>query len=386
MPEEHQPTSPERQYFLDWLRVLGTIAVLVFHVSKYFDSGGWIVKNQLRSPATDIVIFTMVLWIMPLFFIVSAMSSVIMLRQRTGARYLRDRSLRLLVPLVFAIFVVICPIQSWVWNAYHAGFPGGFWSFYPHYFDGWVHFGGSFAWMGHHLWYLEELFLLSLLTLPLIQGLLRAPAALSKLAAIAARPGAILLLALPVFGVEMVANQYDWFGSGPNNGGWSLFSYPVFFLIGVLLATDPGYIAACERHRFFALSLLVAVGVALGLRPNLLETYTVALLLKAISSWAFLIVILGFARRYLNRPAGFLSYGNRAVLPFYVLHQTVIVLIGYLILDWNPSLGVKFLALLLSSFATIMVIYHIGIRPFRTTQFLFGMKPAQRIRIPPFPL
>jgi hypothetical protein len=163
---------------------------------------------------------------------------------------------------------------------------------------------------------------------------------------------------------EMVANQYDWFGSGPNNGGWSLFSYPVFFLIGVLLATDPGYIAACERHRFFALCLLVAVSVALGLRPSLLETYTVALFLKAISSWAFLIVILGFARRYLNRPAGFLSYGNRAVLPFYVLHQTVIVLIGYLILDWNPSLGVKFLALLLSSFATIMVIYHIGIRPF----------------------
>ena len=132
--------------------------------------------------------------------------------------------------------------------------------------------------------------------------------------------------------------------------------------------------------------LLFAVSVALGLRPSLLETYTVALFLKAISSWAYLIVILGFARRYLNRPAGFLSYGNRAVLPFYVLHQTVIVLIGYLILDWNPSLGVKFLALLLSSFATIMVIYHIGIRPFRTTQFLFGMKPAQRIRIPPFPL
>ena len=95
---------------------------------------------------------------------------------------------------------------------------------------------------------------------------------------------------------------------------------------------------------------------------------------RAAFSWLCLISILGFAGRLPNRPTVFLAYSNEAVLPFYVLHHAVIVYIGYLLVGWETSIGLKFPVLLLSSFAAIMLIYHVAIRPWPPMRFLFGLK------------
>jgi glucans biosynthesis protein C len=81
-----------------------------------------------------------------------------------------------------------------------------------------------------------------------------------------------------------------------------------------------------------------------------------------------------FRKSILNRNARFLSYANEAVLPFYILHQTVIIVIGYYIVQWDTGVGLKYLAISTASFIVIMLIYEILVKRFNVLRFLFGMK------------
>jgi glucan biosynthesis protein C len=65
------------------------------------------------------------------------------------------------------------------------------------------------------------------------------------------------------------------------------------------------------------------------------------------------------------------------VLPFYILHQTVIVILGFLIAGWDASVIVKYLIISTASFAVIVVLYERLIKRVQVLRFLFGMKQSQ---------
>jgi glucans biosynthesis protein C len=374
-------TAPGRRYDIDWLRVLATLIVLLFHSARYFDNMGWHVKNPERSTELMVLVVFLAQWMMPLFFVLSAMSSVFVLRRRSVARYLFDRVLRLLVPFTLGTFVVLIPLQVWIERVTNGDFDGSFWAFYPHYFDGWYAFGGNFAWMGLHLWYLQFLFLFSLLTVPVFRVLLKASSLTERLAGLCQKNGGIFLLSLPVVAVELWVNL-DPDGIGMRDfGGWSLLSYVAFFIVGFVLATHDGYRLACQRHRVAAL----VVGIVLmvfELHPfwaegSFFSDYIWRIIARALNAWLWLVAILGFASRHLSRPHAFLSYANEGVLPFYVLHQTVIVFLGFLALDWAIAIPIKFFLLVLTSFIIILATYHFAIRPLGAVRWLFGMKSTR---------
>jgi glucan biosynthesis protein C len=43
----------ERRYDIDWLRVIAVLAVFLLHMSQFFDTGGWILKNAEHSFIVD---------------------------------------------------------------------------------------------------------------------------------------------------------------------------------------------------------------------------------------------------------------------------------------------------------------------------------------------
>jgi peptidoglycan/LPS O-acetylase OafA/YrhL len=67
-------------------------------------------------------------------------------------------------------------------------------------------------------------------------------------------------------------------------------------------------------------------------------------------------------------------YANEAVLPFYLLHQTVIVAIGFYVVPWHASALLKFLIISSTAFAITLLLYEVVIKRTRLTRFLFGMK------------
>ncbi len=96
--------------------------------------------------------------------------------------------------------------------------------------------------------------------------------------------------------------------------------------------------------------------------------------LRALNSWCWLTAIMGFARRHLDFSNRALVYTNPAVLPFYILHQSVIVIIAFFLVGWAVPVPVKYIVLAASSFVVIMALYEGLVRRFGIFRFLFGMK------------
>jgi hypothetical protein len=376
------PDKQVRRYENDWLNALAMLTIFFFHSARFFDLYDWHVKNVVLSNGMSVFVEVVCQWIMPLFFVLSGISSYYSLGARTKGKYIGNRFRRLFIPLTFGIFVVLVPVQVWIERASQGQYEGGFLSFYPHYFDGFYAFGGNFAWMGLHLWYLEVLFVFTLLTLPIfiflkkdkMQGII------SGASVFFSKSGAIFLFGIPLFLMEWLVNQQP-DGIGMRGfGGWSPLSYLVFFITGFILAFDSRYKEALIRHRYVALvlgimttSVMFFIHVDISGLGKFLE-YTVSFLVRALNSWFWLVAFLGFGNRYLNFSNGFLKYSREAVLPFYILHQTVIVTVGFYIAKWDMSVGTKYVFLTSVSFVTIMAIYHLVVKRARVLRFLFGMK------------
>ena len=376
-------TQEKRYYDIDWLRVLGMGMVFLFHNARFFNESDWHVKNFDLDFGMSVFVEILNHFNMPLFFVLSAIAIYYALKKRNPAALMRERVIRLLLPLGVGIFTHII-LQVYIENITHGRFSGSFWQFIPRYFDGWYGFGGNFAWMGLHLWYLLVLFIFSWLMLPVFQRLNRSPAFTARLAGLVTRPFGVYLFILPLFLMEFLVNLSRETMIGRRDfGGWSLLTYLVFFAIGYLLATDEHYRPAIEKVRFIslALSLLTVLAAYILLAEmGLPDTHPLYLLVRAANAWSWLLTFLGFASRHLNFSNRFLKYANEAVLPFYILHQTVIVVIGYFIRDWDWAVFPKYLFLVVTSFTTIMILYEFAVRRVNFLRYLFGMKGYSRLR------
>jgi hypothetical protein len=110
--------------------------------------------------------------------------------------------------------------------------------------------------------------------------------------------------------------------------------------------------------------------------------------LRGVLCWSWLIAICGFASRHLRFTSDFLRYANEAVLPFYILHQTIILTVGYYVIRLNAPLWLEYLVIATISFAAIMALYEFLIKRLNILRVLFGMRAdrsAGAVRAPQRP-
>jgi glucan biosynthesis protein C len=374
-----------RRHDLDWLRVLAILTVFVFHSGRFFDQEGWHVKNATTYFGVEVWTYFLGGWLMPLIFLISGASIFYALGKGGAGKFVKDRTLRLLVPLLVGACTHIA-FQVYVEYRFQHRFSGAFWAFLPRYFHGWREFGGNFAWYGIHLWYLMALYLFSLACLPLFLWLGKGAGRrlLNWLGRLAAKPGVVYLLALP--GTLMVPyldpggilTRRDW-------GGWGLPIYIPFFLAGFLFVSHEGLQLRIRQQRW--LSLVAAMGLfgallAVGSTHRDLvfgsSVYKLFYALFSLFSWSSVLAILGFGMQYLTTNSRFLRYANEAVLPFYILHQTVLISVGYLVVRRPIPDLLKFILIATISFAITMLLYELLIRRFNVMRFLFGMRPVKK--------
>jgi glucan biosynthesis protein C len=381
----HMGARGERRYDLDWLRVLAMLLLFLYHSSRPFDSfENWHIKNNQLSDAFTFIVIGAV-WLMPLFFVLAGAGSFFSLRSRGPWPFLRARFLRLAVPLITLGWFVFGPLQVYIERAAGTGynappFSGSFLEFLPHAFEGVYGRGGNFALQGVHLWFLYWLFFFTVLTLPLFVALLGEPGrrVVGALARVAEAPGSIFLFALPLALAEALIQL----GLGPDNeeGGWYLVTYLLFLVIGFLIVADERFDHAIHRHRWAGLAVVAAMLATLlvtGL-PSDSPRWGAAgpaldVTVLAFGGWFGLVAILGFGRAYLSFPHPILAYAGELVLPFYILHQPVIILIAYLIRSWDMPVGAKYLLVVAGALTVILLAYELLIRRVTALRFLFGM-------------
>ena len=341
-PNERIDRAPTRLYYLDWLRVLAILAIFIFHCTRPFDSDDWSLKNITTYLPFDVWKEFATSWGMPLILLISGSSAFLALDKVKPGKYVIGLFLRLFVPLMVGMFTHIA-LQVYLENLQKGKFSGSFLDFYPHFFEGMYGFGGNFAWMGLHLWYLELLFILSLLCLPLLLWLKKTRPGQRTLKALGdflTLPGAVYLLAVPALLLITNLDPETW--GNQDLGGWSVLIYPLFYLGGFVILSNQRLQASILKLRWVSLGLgLTLTSLHLFLEfqtrfPRLTPQGDKLIdPLMCFVVWSWLLAIMGFGMKHLNFFTPRLKYANEAVLPFYILHQTVIVCLGY----FDPPVG-----------------------------------------------
>ena len=368
--------SVTRRYDLDWLRIIGILTVFMFHSVRAFNFEPWSIKNAITYRGAQFVTDLLGVWQMPLIFVISGASLFFALSKggpllsRIGG-FIKDKFLRLLVPLVVGVFTYTTYVV-YLDRLTNGKFNGTFLQFLPHYFDG-IYISsttdGNFAFHGLHLWYLLVLFIFCIVLLPLFMFLKsrRGGRLLNGLTRFMALPGVFyLVLCLPVVLSENFLDEKSILGA--NLLGWSLMVYACFFISGFVIISSQRLQDSIMRLRWLSLAFAVGLGIVYFLTDQARE----------VMAWAFVLTILGFGMKHLNVNSPALQYANEAVLPFYIEHQTIIIIIGFSVVTWPIPDLLKWAIIAVSSFAVIIGLYEYIVRRNNVLRFLFGMKPLSR--------
>jgi hypothetical protein len=359
------------------------LSLFFFHADRFFDSHDWHVKNAEHNIISSIHISFFSQWIMPLFFIISGAAILYSLKFRSGPAFLWERVKRILVPLAIIGYFVTSPPQMYFERLTHNRFEGSFWDFIPVYFQGVDMLGGNFPWHGFHLWYLVYLFIFSLILLPFFkQRKNQEPSILSSFSNRLESPWRLMLLVIPLISVNIFIDLKG-FGFMRGTGGWDLFSYLFLLMYGYLFFGNEKILEIINRIRSISLILAIILSltglvIGFGIEPEISENTPILYLsltfIRCFRVLLWIIAIIGFGEKYLNFNTHFLSYANEAVLPFYILHQFVLLSIGFWVVQWQINALAKYIVIAGLSFLTIMVFYDAIIKRFKVVRFLFGLK------------
>jgi glucans biosynthesis protein C len=393
------------------MRAFVVAGLVIFHSAVVFAAGtSWFVKDPRPSAGFTVFLLWGSLWGMPSLFLVSGMGTWYALRTRAPAAFTRERLARLGVPFAVGLAVLVPPM-FYLERLAQPAFHEPYWRFWLSFMNvpalarglllsgSWTSGGTEFD--PAHLWFLYVLLIFSLVLLPLL-AFLRGPRGrrlTGRLAGIAEHHSTVVMLgaAIPLMAVEAG------FGPDVNTGGWERTAYIFPFLYGFLAASDPRFETALRRSRWPALAVACAATAALVTWAGALGGPDAGLsgvpagwsALQGLAGWTWLAAIMGFAwslsaRRTPplrtgparagvtgGRLSGAARYANEAVLPFYLLHEPVIVAVAWVIVRWHLPLPAKYAALVIVSFAATLVLYETLVRRFRVTRLLAGIKPRQ---------
>ncbi|OQB38004.1 MAG: glucans biosynthesis protein [Candidatus Hydrogenedentes bacterium ADurb.Bin179] len=361
-----------RRYDIDWLRILVVASLVPFHTARIFDI--WepnYVKNADLSNVLSYFLAFLAVWNMPLLFLLAGAASGYALEFRSSGAYLKERFRRLCIPLVFGVLVIVPP-QAYIARFQQPGYAESYGRFLLDYFrvrGDLTGYTGQFT--PAHLWFILYLLVFSAVALPLFLYLRRDRRVIGWLARECGRPGSLLLLAVPV-GIA---------GALPDIGGKNPFYYFMLFLYGYILAADNRFQEAINQYKGRALILgAITMTVTLTLWalrvrfPAYSPGDVLFYLMRTFNMWFWVVALLGYARKHLNGANRFYRYANEASYPFYILHQTVIWVIGYFVVTWSANLWIKFFVIALGSFVVTGMVYDLGVRRNNLPRFLFGMK------------
>jgi len=375
----------KRRHDIDWLRIIAIFLVLYFHVAMIFtEEWDWHIKNDELSYLWLEFNFWLSRFRMPLLFFISGYGTFLALRKRNSWTYIKERHNRLMIPLVFSMFVIVPPQIYFERIFDNPGSYSSFFSFYPQTFALEPYPEGNFSW--HHMWFVLYLFFYSLVGLPLFLWLKKWSA---KKSFAFQKSYNLFLFLIPT----TVVYVFVLFGNDRTNdfiNDWPAHLYWfTFFFMGYLVGCFPSVWDLIEKNRRNLLGLAILCIVVINyFRWNQIEPWEMenlspvvrylAIALLPINSWLWILAALGLAKRYLNKPSPILNYMNRAIYPFYILHQTVIIVIGYYVIQVSEGILSKFILISSLSIIFTLAIYEYMIRPYKPMRFLFGVKEEKR--------
>ena len=374
----------QRRYDLDWLRVAVFAMLIFYHVGMlYVADWGYHYKSEHQSTWLQNLMILLNQWRLPLLFLISGIAIRFFLHRTTWTRFVGLRTLRLWVPLLFGIWVVVPP-QLYIEMLSKGDLPAiSYGAFYQAfldlshpYFESYQ--SGIFPHVDvNHLWYIRELWYFSMYLLALYAAL-----HWLKLMPYLYWPfkhwPVFSLFAILVIGLALLQ---VWVFPADSEGTRKALGFS-FLCCGFLMGWEPKFWQQLGHHRKHFLILAVLAFAVLityyhGYYQNNRTTgglYVLERLLVFTNRWAWIFAILGHAYHHCNRNHPWLRYLNQAVYPYYILHQTFIIVLAYLLRDWGPVW--QPITVIILTFSGCALAYEL-IRRSAVLRLLFGLKIGQ---------
>ena len=385
----HIQTTPTvdgtgRRYDLDWVRVGAFALLILYHVGMFYVTWGWHVKSDHLSRLAEPVMSLLNPWRLALLFFISGVAIRFASDKQSIAGFGLDKLRRLLPPIVVGMQLIVPP-QTYFELRFKEAMPPDVWPFYRSYLDlTQVYPMITPTW--NHLWYVVYMLVYSLLLAPLLPLLRRLATVLEPFMARLTRSGAVWVVFVPLlpFLFYQLALAPHFPTTHALFDDWANHANSLtILLVGYFAAKSDGFWKAVDR------ALPVAAAIAGGLaicvlfiRANRgmlagIDMRDIYGLLRVVYAWTAILTILGFAQRYLNRESRALGYLSEAVFPYYILHQTIIVVVAFQFIGSNISLGYELAAILLATFGGCALLHEFVIRRSRFLRPLFGLKPTR---------
>lgn len=372
-----------RRYDLDWLRVLAFGILILYHAGMFYVADwGWHIKSDTSSETLQYFMLLVNPWRMPLLFMISGAALWFASKKIRPRELLKLRLVRLLPPLVLGMLVIVPP-QMYFQILQAEGVDLAYMEFYRLYLDlGTDRFPsqqtpvGLMTW--NHLWFIPYLIAYTAVFVILRPVLDCAARRLSRF-----RVPLFLLYLVPV----VVLLQYGLFLKPifPQTfalaGDWYTHAlYFTFFVTGYVLAGQLQIVRGLVASRWLCLGLSLTTYLLLALlhsgaifntqgsRPD----WVASLLIQYLNGWSWLLTVMAWAAAWLNRPSRVLSYMNTAILPWYVLHQTVTIILAWYLAPLGMNIGFEALLIVIGTLAVCALAYEL-IRRHPLTRFFFGL-------------
>ena len=371
-------TIPDRRLDLDWLRIAAFGLLIFYHVGMFYVTWGFHVKSAHASSVVEPLMLLSNPWRLTLLFVISGCATRFMLDKMSTGRFLGARTVRLLVPLVFCMFVIVPP-QTYMEIIEKLGFTGSYGDFYGKYATasgGW----GIVTPTWNHLWFVAYLFVYTLLIAAIGPLMKRIPALAVKWLAsglpVIVIPFAWLLLTRltlePIFD-ETHALFDDWYAHA--------LYFPAF-LFGYAIAKHEAFFETCQRIRWPMLAIALAAWAALQFGRVAMGSFIqsdeamitlIGVSLRELQAWTMILALFGFARKHLRHDNAARRYLTDAIFPFYIIHQTTIVVAGHYLNQLGWPVWIEAPVLIALTVASCWLGYEI-VRRIGFLRPLFGLK------------
>ena len=375
-----------RRYDIDALRVIAFALLIMYHVCMlYVTDWGWHVKSSYQTEWLQWPMIFLNRWRMALLFLISGLAIGLFNPAGAGGRFALSRTWRLFLPLLFGMFFIV-PVQPYCQGVSNGLVEPGFgtfmlryWSFQPwpkDAFDGWQY---GITW--NHLWYLAYLWVYTLLLCVLLPALESRLGKRMQEAVCGLRgAGLIILPALPlVLYLTTLARLFpttndllhDWFQHA---------LYFSVFLYGYVMARSTALWNELVRLRYIATALALVLFAVYIVWDLQLGEHPSDLMVAGIRSvrgfylWTALLAILGWGHALLNRPFRWLPYATEAVFPWYVLHQSLIVLVAYWLIPLHLGPVLEPVLVVIATVGGCALLHEFVIRRTALLRPLFGLK------------
>ncbi len=356
--------ATQRLFFLDWVRILAFFVLIFYHVARYYDSEDWHVKSVLAGPSIDSLLMLSTPWRLSLLFLISGVASRFMLDKLQVGEFLRQRSWRLLIPLLFGMLVIVPP-QAYLEVIEKLAYTGSYFEFMQLYLSAYHGFCRSSCLImptWNHLWFVPYLWCYSVL----LAGLLLISRV--QFDALSRGLGRVLsgwkLFALPIVALALLRILLA--ARFPNTHAliddwYSHANYFLLFLMGALLAQQAKFWQELQDMRWISLGLALSSWAALIIYYAVPDSsfavdqvnywHTLMRTVYVCCEWTAIIAVCGFAHRHLQFDSAGRRYLTQAVFPLYILHQTIIVVLAHALKPAHIPPGIEAMILVVLTFS-----------------------------------